>query len=159
MRKIQYSKVTCESVFSHFVGAFGIIVLVLFLITCKKEEEKIYITTFSVFQMGMDSVVCYGFNGEPDEWILGAALSEYAKAKIKTRGFCWSKYTNPIINDSFTSQFPTPVKLFSDTLINLEVDITYYLRAYYTTSNSIFYGNQLEFFITHDTALIGKSGE
>ena len=65
---------------------------------------------------------------------------------IKERGICYSKKINPTTSTVFAPNF-TRVKgsgtgIFSDTMVNLEYDVKYYVRAYAKTRLGISYGNE-----------------
>ncbi|ELR73316.1 hypothetical protein C900_04168 [Fulvivirga imtechensis AK7] len=67
--------------------------------------------------------------------------------KITARGVCWSTSTNPTVEDSFTED-GTGSGSFTSLITGLEVETTYYVRAYATNSVSTAYGGEVSFTTT-----------
>ncbi len=63
---------------------------------------------------------------------------------IIARGVCWSTKQNPTIEDKKTID-GTETGLFESSMIDLEPNKRYYVRAYATNNNGTSYGNQLTF--------------
>ncbi|MBW8334039.1 MAG: hypothetical protein K0M40_18605 [Prolixibacteraceae bacterium] len=63
---------------------------------------------------------------------------------ITAHGVCWGINQNPTIADSKTVE-GKGIGTFTSTIINLESNTTYYLRAYATNSAGTAYGNQVTF--------------
>jgi uncharacterized protein (TIGR02145 family) len=74
----------------------------------------------------------------------GGAVTNNGGSAITVTGICWATTTNPTISNLKTSD-SVPSNSFSDTLTNLTVGTTYYVRAYATNSNGTGYGNQITF--------------
>ena len=64
--------------------------------------------------------------------------------EVTGRGICWSKSHNPTTNGSHLGS-GTGIGTYSVALSNLEVGMTYYVRAYATNSKGTAYGVELEF--------------
>lgn len=97
------------------------------------------VTTSAVSNITATSATCGG-NVSPG--------SGYA---ITSRGVCWSNTTaTPTINDSHTSEIGTTGN-FTSTMIGLERNTTYYVRAYAVNQKGIGYGETKQF-----TTLDGK---
>jgi len=109
----------------------GIILLIILIHSCKKEEiptlTTAEITSITVASAKSGGVITY--DG-------GAIVSE--------RGVCWSTNINPTINDNKTSDGAGEGSFTSD-INNLNGGTTYYLRAYSTNSAGTGYGNELSF--------------
>jgi len=72
----------------------------------------------------------------------GGNITFDGNSTIIAHGVCWSKTTNPTINDSITSEgFGTGS--YQSSVNGLDPQTTYYLRAYATNNYGTGYGNQL----------------
>lgn len=77
----------------------------------------------------------------------GGNISNNGGAPITASGVCWSTSANPTV--SSTKTVGTAASgTFSDTLTNLTLGITYYVRAYATNSFGTGYGNQVTFTVS-----------
>jgi hypothetical protein len=74
----------------------------------------------------------------------GGEITDDKCATVYARGICWSTSPNPMINDYKTND-GSETGSFTSTLINLEPNTTYYVRAYATNSEGTSYGNQVSF--------------
>lgn len=63
---------------------------------------------------------------------------------ITARGVCWSTISNPTISDSHTTD-GTGIGIYVSELVELDVNTTYYVRAYATNTNGTVYGNEISF--------------
>jgi len=64
--------------------------------------------------------------------------------QITTKGVCWSKNTNPTIDDFKTSD-GQGLGTFDSELEDLEPNTTYYIRSYATNELDTFYGDEIVF--------------
>lgn len=71
-----------------------------------------------------------------------------AGASVSTYGFCWSKRSEPTIDDNRITGILNWGK-FSATITNLELNTDYYLRAYVTDIYGTYYGNEKSFRISY----------
>jgi hypothetical protein len=80
--------------------------------------------------------------------ITSTALSggnvENGSAEISARGVCWSTSSNPTINSSKTTD-GSGSGTFNSSIIGLNFNTVYYLRAYATNSTGTSYGNKIMF--------------
>lgn len=116
--------------------------LFLILISgCKKEESKKIIpvlTTSPVLTISPISEI------EKTEAKSGGNISSVGGLTITACGICWSTNQTPSITDNKTTLSFTSGN-YSDTLINLIPNTTYYVRAYATNSLGTGYGNVISF--------------
>ena len=63
---------------------------------------------------------------------------------IIARGICWSKVTNPTTS-SYKTEDGTATGEFASTMVGLEPNTTYYVRAYVTNSVGTSYGEEVSF--------------
>ena len=71
----------------------------------------------------------------------GGNITNDGGATITAKGVCWNTTGNPEISDKKTSD-GSGTGSFTSQLTGLEVDTTYYIRAYATNSEGTAYGNQ-----------------
>ncbi len=90
------------------------------------------VSTSSISGINVGSAVC------------GGNVSSSGGASITARGVCWSMNPNPTVADSKTTN-GTGVGNFTSTMTNLFPSVTYYVRAYATSSAGTVYGNQVSF--------------
>jgi len=112
------------------------------LITCNKfdpeipkdKTNKLVVTTNQVSNVGFNQATVYGNVSFGD-------LVTMSKC-----GFVWSRQENPDINN-FAGKYEKEFELnaFSCTMGNLSENITYYVRAFATSSEKTVYGQQLTF--------------
>lgn len=60
------------------------------------------------------------------------------------KGLCWSTVQNPTITN-FTTNNTSEGGTFTDTIVNLNPQQTYYVRAYATNISGTYYGNEISF--------------
>ena len=99
----------------------------------------------------------------------GGEVESNNGGEVLARGVCWSKSNNPTIADSVTVD-SLGIGIFKSSIKNLEVNTTYYLRAYATNEVGVGYGSEFSFTtkdgipniitteITNLTALTAQSG-
>ncbi len=94
----------------------------------------------------------------------GGTVTDVGSLGVSARGVCWSIDQNPTISDNITIN-GSGIGGFSSSLINLQLGITYYVRAYASNTLRTEYGNQISFTtlttityngITYDVVLIGN---
>ncbi|NBC03658.1 MAG: hypothetical protein GVY20_08150 [Bacteroidetes bacterium] len=76
--------------------------------------------------------------------VSGGNITNDGKAKVTTRGVCWSTSENPTLNDS-CSDDGDGVGNFTSDITSLFPNTRYYVRAYATNSAGTGYGNQRNF--------------
>ena len=74
----------------------------------------------------------------------GNINSDGGGVSITERGICWSTSPNPTIGNSKVSN-GIGMGIFSCNLLDLNLNTTYYVRAYAINSVGIFYGNEINF--------------
>jgi hypothetical protein len=72
---------------------------------------------------------------------------------IKARGVCWSINPNPKISDSKTSD-GIGKGVFTSLITGLNLNTTYYVRAYAINEEGAFYGNELSFTTVSDLPVL-----
>ena len=75
----------------------------------------------------------------------GGNITDDGGAAITARGVCWSTSPNPTVNDNKTSD-GSGTGSFTSALTGLNVNTTYYVRAYATSSFGTTYGNERSFY-------------
>lgn len=76
--------------------------------------------------------------------ISGGNIVSDGGTEVTARGVCWSRYANPTISGSHTTDGSGPGS-FKSTLLGLDCNSLYYVRAYATNTAGTSYGNQIEF--------------
>lgn len=76
--------------------------------------------------------------------ICGGAVTDDGQSFVSARGVCWSKSENPTVADNKTVD-GSGLGEFTSTLTDLEVGVTYYVRAYATNDTGTVYGEQFSF--------------
>lgn len=74
----------------------------------------------------------------------GGVVTNSGGLEITSRGVCWSTEHNPTIDDSH-SEDGVGIGEFGSEIIGLVSNVTYYVRAYATTSYGTSYGDEVEF--------------
>jgi len=74
----------------------------------------------------------------------GGEITSNGGFDITARGVCWSTSSNPTINDNKTAD-GTGTGSFNSNITNLDLNTTYYLRAYATNAIGTSYGSELSF--------------
>jgi uncharacterized protein (TIGR02145 family) len=77
----------------------------------------------------------------------GGTITNNGGASITASGICWSTSANPTISGAKIVG-TTASGSFADTLTNLSLGATYYVRAYATNSYGTGYGNQVTFTVS-----------
>ncbi|MCQ2265051.1 MAG: hypothetical protein MJZ46_03290 [Bacteroidales bacterium] len=73
------------------------------------------------------------------------SLSEEVAGSVQTCGFCWSDLSNPVITTDDYVECTCENGEFSCTVTDLMPMHTYYIRAFATTSEGVFYGEAENF--------------
>lgn len=118
-----------------------LIALALLIQSCHKDQSvtvKPEVSTTAITAIGYDSA-----RG-------GGVVSFQTSASIIARGICWSKTANPTIAD-FKTLDGAGTGQFNSVLTDLSPVTTYHVRAYATTSEGTFYGDDVEFKTTMAT--------
>ena len=68
----------------------------------------------------------------------------FSTSSISNKGFCWSKSPNPTINSNKVN-LGSNLGSYNSLITNLDQNTVYYIRAFATYSNEVFYGRELEF--------------
>lgn len=93
---------------------------------------------------GSPSVVLNSFSDVSlDNLNVFATVTLEGNAPVVSRGFCWSTSPNPTMNNS-SSNNGSGTGNFSQNITNLNVNTTYFIRAYATNQIATSYSNQLE---------------
>lgn len=95
------------------------------------------VTTDEVSSITANSAVC------------GGEVTSDGGANVTERGVCYSTSQHPTINNQHTSD-GNGTGTFTSSLIGLEENTTYYVRAYATNSEGTSYGAQKAFTTTHE---------
>lgn len=74
----------------------------------------------------------------------GGVVTSEGSCPVTERGICWSVNSNPTIEDAYISS-GTGMGSFEIIMENLELNTTYYVRAYAENCNGIYYGSQVSF--------------
>ncbi|MEI6754179.1 MAG: FISUMP domain-containing protein [Paludibacter sp.] len=75
----------------------------------------------------------------------GGTISNDGGSTILARGVCWSTNQNPTIDLTTKTNEGIGIGSFSSTLVNLQINTTYYVRAYATNALGTSYGAQQTF--------------
>lgn len=100
-------------------------------VTLSDPVSNIHISTKGVSEITMFSAISGGI-------ITGDTIS------IIRRGVCYNTNPNPSI-DNITTSDGNGMGEYVSVLTNLEVNTKYYIKAYATTEDSVYYGNELSF--------------
>jgi uncharacterized protein (TIGR02145 family) len=76
--------------------------------------------------------------------VSGGNITSDGGSPVTARGVCWSKTTNPTINNNKTTD-GTGTGIFTSNITGLTGNTKYYLKAYATNSEGISYGDELWF--------------
>ena len=74
----------------------------------------------------------------------GGNVSNDGGSTVTKRGVCWSKTANPTTTDQVTED-GSATGLFTSSLVGLQSNTVYYLRAYAVNSKGTSYGNEISF--------------
>ncbi|HMU05532.1 MAG TPA: hypothetical protein PJ990_17985, partial [Saprospiraceae bacterium] len=108
----------------------------LLTITCG-DDEPLVIQLPSVTTSAMSDIT-------KTTAISGGVISDDGNGNIEARGVCWNTTGNPQTTDDKTNE-GTGTGNFSSTLTGLEVNTTYFVRAYATNSAGTAYGQEVSF--------------
>jgi len=79
----------------------------------------------------------------------GTITDTLGDAPVTECGFCWSKNPNPIVENDMNDKVvanTVEIGTFKDTIwVDIEENVTYYVRAYVNTVNGVSYGEQTSF--------------
>lgn len=64
---------------------------------------------------------------------------------VSIRGFCWGEQPDPTINDHYIELESGGIGEFSETITGLEINTTYYVRAFAVTNGETYFGEQQSF--------------
>lgn len=93
---------------------------------------------------GSPTVVLNSFSDLSVDYVsVSANVTLEGSAPVVSRGFCWSTSPNPTINNS-SSNNGSGIGTFSQSITNLNVETTYYIRAYATNQIATSYSNQIQ---------------
>ncbi len=76
---------------------------------------------------------------------VGGNITADGGAGITAMGVVWGTNPNPDLNDSFMASENNVLGIFNLTLTGLDMNTTYYVRAYATNSQGTEYGNEVSF--------------
>lgn len=109
----------------------------LIVISCKEDEiieSSIQVTTQGFAQIGQTTAFVSGY-------IVKGTLHEGM-----VRGFCWSESSSPTVKDSKVEALDsTGENGYMLQLVGLKPSTEYYVRAYVSDGDYIYYGNELQF--------------
>ena len=111
--------------------SLGLIILVIFLHSCKKREVPT-LTTSEVTNITGTSATS------------GGTITDEGSGTIVERGICWSKKTSPTIADDRTIEDGGAGTYISN-MSDLDAATTYYVRAYATNEAGTGYGMAMSF--------------
>ncbi|WP_055443397.1 hypothetical protein [Lacinutrix himadriensis] len=77
----------------------------------------------------------------------GGNITNDGGSNVTARGVCWSTSPNPDVNDNTTNS-GSGTGNFSSSIVGLNTNTTYYVKAYATNSEGTNYGNELNFTTT-----------
>jgi uncharacterized protein (TIGR02145 family) len=72
----------------------------------------------------------------------GGIITDAGYSPVTARGVCWSTSPNPTISTGSYTEDGTGTGTFTSIITELQINTTYYLRAYATNSKGTGYGNQ-----------------
>jgi uncharacterized protein (TIGR02145 family) len=112
---------------------FFLISGLLFLMTCKKVEKEMMVTTGSVTEIMITTAKVSG-----NILDLGEGATQH--------GHCFSKTTSPTISGMKTTLgVPDKLSEYLSLLENLEPATTYYVKAYISKGSEVVYGSEINF--------------
>jgi len=85
--------------------------------------------------------------------VSGGQITNDGGSAITTRGVCWSASEHPTIADNKTED-GTGTGSFSSSMTGLSPGTTYYVRAYATNASGTYYGEELSFTTTSQSATL-----
>jgi uncharacterized protein (TIGR02145 family) len=126
---------------------FFVVSCLLFLMTCKKVEKEMMVTTGTASDIMITTAKVTG-----NILDLGEGATQH--------GHCYSKTVNPVISGMKTA-LGVPDKLgeYLSPLENLEPATTYYVKAYISKGSTVVYGAQIDFITKSDAKPILTTAE
>lgn len=125
------------------VLSFLVLLTVTFFSSCEKEPTPTpglpVVSTNEVMEVGKHFAMC------------SATVSDTGDKPINVRGVCWGVNHNPTTSDSFANSDSyvkndsTGLGDFNVRMTGLAANVTYYVRAYASSSKGISYGEELSF--------------
>jgi uncharacterized protein (TIGR02145 family) len=103
-------------------------------------EEKTFTTLDGIPSLTTSSIT----NITPSSAESGGEITNNEGLNINSRGVCWNTTGNPVTSDNNTSD-GTGTGTFISSLTNLNLNTTYYVRAYATTDAGTGYGDEKSF--------------
>lgn len=103
----------------------------------KGAYEKSKCAKISVITQKVDNITSTGAKS-------GGSVSSTDNTSVTARGVCWNTTGTPTIQDSKTTD-DSGYGSFESNLTYLQPNTLYYLRAYASTPNGTFYGNEITF--------------
>lgn len=88
---------------------------------------------------------------------LNAAVLNEGGSAVIARGFCWSKTPNPSVSNDFSVNAFGP-GAYTHQLNNLDINTTYYVKAYATNGEGTVYSSEISFSTIHKIYQIGETG-
>jgi len=83
-------------------------------------------------------------NVGPTSAVSGGSITDDGGYSVTERGICWSTSNNPTISNNHTND-GSGTGSFTSNLSGLDVNTTYYVRAYATNANGTVYGSEKSF--------------
>ncbi len=115
------------------------IILIIFIISCDKNDE------YSEMNNGSISITINQIdNLTPNSATISGSVINNGSNSITDKGFCWSLTNNPSLNNNCIS-LGSGGGMFTTTLNNLDVDQTYFVRAYANLGNETNYSEPVSF--------------
>ena len=112
-----------------------VLILVILIQACKKEEDKPKLPVVST--TAITEITRTSANS-------GGNITNDGGAEIISRGVCWGTSTNPTVSGSKTTD-GTGKGSFASSIMGLEANTLYYVKAYATNSVGTAYGNEISF--------------
>jgi uncharacterized protein (TIGR02145 family) len=115
----------------------GIILIILSISSinsCKKESVTSVPTliTAAITNISSNTAIC------------GGTITDEGSGTVLERGVCWSTSNTPTIADNKTTD-GAGVGSFISSITGLDVDVTYFVRAYATNNSGVGYGMTMSF--------------
>ena len=109
--------------------------------------------TFITSQVSVPVLITNYGDIQPTTAVAGGWVTEDNGGFVTARGICWSRTTNPTIEDNITTD-GADIGSFTSYLTGLSANTTYYIRAYATNSSGTGYGDQIQI-----TTLVDYTGQ
>ncbi len=128
-----------------WLRTFGVVAIVLLLTNACGDDEPLIVQLPTLTTNPIDDIT-------QTAAITGGVISDDGNGSIEVRGVCWNTTGNPQTTDDKTND-GTGTGNFSSNLTGLEINTTYFVRAYATNSAGTAYGQEVSF-TTNDIGLI-----